>query len=144
MMKISKKETQTVRKPFLIMKTVNDAEFDVSKIQKYNKNDSKMIKICRESLKPVLQALEQNDLVNFSFDWAVTFNDSIFQEAIQNEILPIILVLKKFARTNIGNCSLRSVLARKLVNIKVKYGMMDPEEMPKLLVQDEDPTNNED
>ena len=54
MMKISKKETQTVRKPFLIMKTVNDAEFDVSKIQKYNKNDSKMIKICRESLKPVL------------------------------------------------------------------------------------------
>ena len=65
-------------------------------------------------------------------------------EAIQNEILPIILVLKKFARTNIGNCSLRSVLARKLVNIKVKYGMMDPEEMPKLVVQDEDPTNNED
>ena len=125
------------------MKTVNDAEFDVSKIQKYNKNDSKKIKICRESLNPVLQALEQNDLVNFSFDWAVTFNDSIFQEAIQNEIIPIILVLKKFARTNIGNCSLRSVLARKLVNIKVKYGMMDPEEMPKQIVQDEDATIEE-
>ena len=48
------KDPQAVRKPFLIMKTVNDAEFDVSKIQKYNKNDSKMIKICRESLNPVL------------------------------------------------------------------------------------------
>ena len=136
----NKKDPQPVRKPFLIMKTVNDAEFDVSKILKYNKNDSKMIKICRESLKPVLEALEQNDLVNFSFDWAATFNDSIFQEVIQNEILPVILVLKKFARTNIGNCSLRSVLARKLVNIKVKYGMMDPEEMPRH-VPDENATN---
>ena len=102
-----------------------------------------MIKICRESLKPVLQALEQNDLINFSFDWAATFNDSIFQEAIQNEIIPIILVLKKFARTNIGNCSLRSVLARKLVNIKVKYGIMDPEEMPKQMDHDENETNQE-
>ena len=54
----NKKDPQPVRKPFLIMKTVNDAEFDVSKILKYNKNDSKMIKICRESLKPVLEALE--------------------------------------------------------------------------------------
>ena len=54
----NKKDPQPVRKPFLIMKTVNDAEFDVSKILKYNKNDSKMIKICHESLKPVLEALE--------------------------------------------------------------------------------------
>lgn len=36
-----------------------------------------------------------------------------------NEIVPIIMVLKKFSRTNIGNRSLRTVLARRLVNMKL-------------------------
>ena len=40
------------------------------------------------------------------------------------------MVLKKFARTNAGNRSLRAVLARKLVNFKVQFGLIDPEEMP--------------
>ena len=141
--KKGKKEHQAVRKPFLIMKTVNDAEFDVSKIQKYSKNDYKMIKVCRESLKPVIKALENNDLVNFSFEWTASFNESVFSEDIQKEIIPIILVLKKFARTNFGNCSLRSVLARKLVNLKLKFGMMDPDEMPKPNLQDENATNED-
>ena len=44
--------------------------------------------------------------------------------------MPIILVLKKFARSNIGNRSLRSVLARKLVNYKLQFGVMDPDEFP--------------
>ena len=51
-------DTTTVGKSFLIMKTVNDREFDVSLIHKFNKNDYKKTKICRESLKPVLKALE--------------------------------------------------------------------------------------
>ena len=46
--------------------------------------------------------------------------------------MPIILVLKKFARSNIGNRSLRSVLARKLVNYKLQFGVMDPDEFPTL------------
>ena len=53
----------------LIMKTVNDREFDISLIIKFNRNDYKKTKICRESLKPILRALEQSDLVNFDFDW---------------------------------------------------------------------------
>ena len=40
------------------MKTVNDREFDVSLINKFNKNDYKKTKICRESLKPIIKALE--------------------------------------------------------------------------------------
>ena len=51
------------------MKTVNDREFDISLIIKFNRNDYKKTKICRESLKPILRALEQSDLVNFDFDW---------------------------------------------------------------------------
>jgi len=49
---------------------------------------------------------------------------------MKHEIVPIIMVLKKFARTNIGNRSLRSVLARKLVNMKFQFGILDLEEMP--------------
>lgn len=41
-------------KPSLILKTVNDREFDVSLIIKFNKNDYRKTKICRECLKPVL------------------------------------------------------------------------------------------
>ena len=82
-------------------------------------------------------------MVNFDFDWTACFKYSIFQEELQNEIVPIILVLKKFARTNVGNCSLRSVLARKLVNLKLKLGMMDPDEMPKPNLQDENATNED-
>ena len=69
-------------------------------------------------------------MVNFDFDWVQCFKHSIFQEELSNEIVPLILVLKKFTRTNIGNRSLRSVLARKLVNFKVLFGIIDPEEMP--------------
>lgn len=71
-------------------------------------------------------------MVNFDFDWTACFKYSIFQEELQNEIVPIILVLKKFARSNIGNRSLRSVLARKLVNFKLQFGVMDPDEFPTL------------
>ena len=53
-----KGDTITVGKSFLIMKTVNDREFDVSLIHKFNKNDYKKTKICRESLKPIIKALE--------------------------------------------------------------------------------------
>ena len=114
------------------MKTVNDREFDVNLIQKFNRNDYKKTKICRESLRPVLKALEVNDLVNFDFEWTQCFKYSIFQDDLNNEILPIIIVLKKFCRTNIGNRSLRAVLARKIVNLKLQFGIMDPEEMPTL------------
>ena len=120
------------------MKTVNDRQFDTSLIIKFNKNDYKKTKMCRESLKPVLLALEQNDLVNFSFNWTACFKYSIFQDELQNEIVPIILVLRKFARTNIGNRSLRIVLARRLVNFKVTWGILDPEEMPLIT---EEPTD---
>ena len=125
-------KVDTGGKPFLIMKTVNDREFDVSLINKFNKTDYKKTKVCRESLKPVIKALEQSDLVNFDFDWTAAFKYSVFQEDLQNEIVPIILVLKKFARSNIGNRSLRSVLARKLVNYKLQFGVMDPDEFPTL------------
>ena len=87
-------------------------------------------------MKPVLLALEQNDLVNFDFDWTQCFKYSIFQEELQNEIVPIIMVLKKFSRTNVGNRSLRMVLARKLVNLKLQFGIMDPEEMPIVLPEE--------
>ena len=120
------------------MKTVNDRQFDTSLIIKFNRNDYKKTKMCRESLKPVLLALEQNDLVNFSFNWTACFKYSIFQDELQNEIVPIILVLRKFARTNIGNRSLRIVLARRLVNFKVTWGILDPEEMPLIT---EEPTD---
>ena len=120
----------TGARSFLIMKTVNDREFDVSLINKFNKNDYKKTKVCRESLKPIIKALEQNDLVNFDFDWTACFKYSVFQEELQNEIVPIILVLRKFARSNAGNRSLRSVLARKLVNFKLQFGVMDPDEFP--------------
>jgi len=65
-------------KPGLIMKTVNDREFDVNLISRFNKNDYKKTKICRESLKSVISALESNDLVNFDFDWTQCFKYSIF------------------------------------------------------------------
>ena len=42
----------------LIMKTVNDRQFDVSLILKFNKNDYKKTKVCREGIKPALKALE--------------------------------------------------------------------------------------
>ena len=112
------------------MKTVNDREFDVMLISKFNRNDYKKTKICREKIKPVIAALEANDMVNFEFDWTASFKYSIFQEELENEIVPIIMVVKKFARTNVGNRSLRAVLARRLVNFKVQFGILDPEEMP--------------
>ena len=114
----------------MIMKTVNDRQFDVSLITKYNKNDYRKTKICRESLKPVISQIKRSDIVNFEFGWTAVFKFSIFDEDLQYEIVPIILVLRKFARTNRGNRSLRSVLARKLINLKVKFGILDPEEMP--------------
>lgn len=46
------------------------------------------------------------------------------------------MVLKKFSRTNVGNRSLRMVLARKLVNLKLQFGIMDPEEMPIVLPEE--------
>lgn len=69
-------------------------------------------------------------MINFSFDWTNCFKYSIFHESLENEIIPLIMVLKKFARTNRGNRSLRSVLARKLVNFKIKFGMIETEELP--------------
>lgn len=112
------------------MKTVNDREFDVMLISKFNRNDYKKTKICREKIKPAIAALETNDMVNFEFDWTASFKYSIFQEELEDEIVPIIMVVKKFARTNVGNRSLRAVLARRLVNFKVQFGILDPEEMP--------------
>ena len=109
---------------------MNDTVFDVSLIQKFNKNDYQKTRVCRESIKPALQKIEESDLVNFSFAWANCFKYSIFHEHLENEIIPIILVLKKFARTNYGNRSLRAVLARKFVNFKVKFGILEQEELP--------------
>ena len=60
------------------MKTVNDREFDVMLISKFNRNDYKKTKICREKIKPVIAALEANDMVNFEFDWTASFKYSIF------------------------------------------------------------------
>ena len=42
----------------LIMKTVNDRQFDVMLILKFNKNDYKKTKVCREAIKPAIKALE--------------------------------------------------------------------------------------
>ena len=69
-------------------------------------------------------------MINFCFDWTNCFKYSIFHECLENELIPLILVLKKFARTNRGNRSLRCVLARNLVNFKTKFNVIEPEELP--------------
>lgn len=38
----------------IIMKTVNDTLFDVSLIKKFNRNDYRKTKVCRESIKPAV------------------------------------------------------------------------------------------
>lgn len=68
--------------------------------------------------------------VDLSFGWAATFKLSIFQREVLSEIVPILMVLKKMALTHISNTSLRLVLARRLVSMKLKYGIMDPAELP--------------
>ena len=81
--------------------------------------------------------MTNSDLVNFDFNWTSCFKFSIFQEDLSEELIPIILVLKKFSRTNHGNRSLRSVLARKLVNFKVKFGIIQAEEVPSQSILDQ-------
>jgi len=42
----------------MIMKTVNDKQFDVSLVTKFSKNDFRKTKACLDSLKPVIQKLQ--------------------------------------------------------------------------------------
>ena len=62
----------------MIMKTVNDKLFDVTLISKFNKNDYKKTKLCRDKLKLPLEKVSNSDLVNFDFNWTAAFKFSIF------------------------------------------------------------------
>ena len=52
------------------------------------------------------------------FEWVRLFNTSIFNQKPFANILPTLMTLKRFALTDKSNISLRSVLARKLYEIK--------------------------
>lgn len=118
----------------MILKTINDIKFDLSLIVKFNKNDYKKTKNCRDCLRPVLKALEEDELGDLDFRWASHFKYSIFWDQIQCEIVPILSVLKKLVQTDVRNRSLRVVLARKLVNLKVYLRILDPKELPRELL----------
>jgi len=60
------------------MKTINDYEFDVRLITKFNKRDYKKTKLCRESLKSVIEALGEGPCFALDFGWSNSFRYSIF------------------------------------------------------------------
>ena len=110
------------------LKTVNDYEFEVKLVKKFNLNDYKKTKKCVECLKPVLKTLADKKLANFDFGWLTRFELSIFAAEIFDELVPLLVVLKKFASTDAANWSLRAVLCRKMVNLKASLGLLSPEE----------------
>ena len=120
------------------IKTINDYEFDVRLITRFNKLDYKKTKVCRDSLKPVVASLAQGQCSSIEFGWSSSFKYSIFEEEVMEEIVPILMALKKIALTPIENTSLWIVLARRLVNMKVQRRIIDPAEIPSLFAQARD------
>ena len=112
--------------------------FNVRLITRFNKVDYKKTKVCRDSLKPVTATLSQGRLHSIEFGWSSSFKCSIFEEEVMDEIVPILMALKKIAMTPIENTSLWIVLARRLVNMKVQRKILDPAELPSLFSQGKD------
>jgi hypothetical protein len=53
------------------MRTVNDKQFDVNLITKFDKKDYRKTKKILDELKLVLLKLSQNDLGSFEFNWTI-------------------------------------------------------------------------
>ena len=46
-------------------------------------------------------------LADISFDWLSLFKDSLFNDDLKKEIVPVLAILKKFCMTDEKNISLR-------------------------------------
>ena len=68
----------------------------------------------------LLKAIKEDKLSTIDFEWVHAFEGSILEEDTYSGIVPALLALKRFAKTDRGNHSLRQVLARKLFNIKLQ------------------------
>ena len=64
------------------------------------------------------------------FGWVTNFKDTIFENEILWVLVPILMALKKISVTPIEDTSLWLVLARRLVNMKLQRGLLDPKELP--------------
>ena len=113
------KSSETIQEALSVPgQTVNDYEFDVSVITRFNREDYRKTKQCLEKLKPVIHLIKQASYATLSFGWTSAFQYSIFETEILWEIVPILMVLKKIALTPIENTSLWIVLTRRIINMK--------------------------
>ena len=70
----------------------------------------------------LLKTIREGKLNAIDFDWVKTFENSILDEETYAGIIPTLMVLKRYARTDKDNISLRAVLAKKLYEIKLQVG----------------------
>ena len=102
--------------------------FDVSRITKFSKAEKKVTKARITVAFHLLKAIKEDRLGVIDFEWVHMFENSILGEATYSGIVPALLVLKRYARTQRDNLSLRAVLAKKLYDIKLQVGGGSPHE----------------
>lgn len=134
------KDRDNTRLP-MTLRTINDYEFDVNLITRFNKTDSRKTKYCRECIRAVISVLMEGDCTKLGFAWVTNFKFSIFQKDVLDEIVPILMVLKKIAMTPRENTSLWIVMARRFVNMKVQRGIMNPATMPSVYAPKKEDTS---
>ena len=76
----------------------------------------------------LLKAIREDNLSKIDFEWVKVFENSILGDDAYSGIIPTLLVLKRFAKTEKDNVSLRSVLAKKLYDIRLQVSGGAPEE----------------
>ena len=102
-------------------------DFDVEQINVYKKYESEMTKKSIKQLNEVMQLLQTGYIAYLNFDWFHLLKESIFVDEINRELVPTLITLKKYCSTDEKNISLRQVIAKRLVTIKLAIGMLDQE-----------------
>ena len=70
----------------------------------------------------LLKTIREDKLNTIDFEWVKMFENSILGEDTYAGIVPTLMVLKRYAKTDKDNISLRKVLAKKLYDIKLQVG----------------------